>query len=215
MLFIIAAIILVKATNVEKLLDKDFIASIINPLGFFGVLLFMVIYMIGTVIFLPGTPLSIIAGFLFGSIQGTIAVVIGATLGACIAFGISRYLGKDFTERFLKGRFKKLYAYDKKLEDNGLITILFLRIVPLFPFNGLNFALGLTKIKFKDFILGTVLGIIPGSFILVNIGSNATSISSPKLYLFIFLFILLALIPTCYKGYTHYKKKRDGRENTE
>jgi len=129
-------------------------------------------------------------------------------LGASLAFGVARYLGKDFTDKILKGRFKKIYEYDKKLEDKGFITILFLRLVPLFPFNGLNFALGLTKVRFKDFLLATLIGIIPGSFVLVNIGANATDLRSPKLFIFILLFVLLALVPVSYKGYCNVRDKR-------
>ena len=205
---LIAVISFVKITNVEQYLTKEHITAMVDGAGVFGVVVFGALYALATIFFLPGTPLTIISGFLFGGVAGTVTVVIGASIGAGISFLIARYFGKEFTDRLLKDRFKKLYEYDEKLEANGFITTLFLRLVPLFPFNGLNFALGLTKVKFRDYILATFLGIIPGSFILVNIGSSATNIKSPKLYLFIGLFVLLALIPGCYKKYCNIRDKK-------
>jgi uncharacterized membrane protein YdjX (TVP38/TMEM64 family) len=88
--------------------------------------------------------------------------------------------------------------------------MLFLRLVPLFPFNGLNFALGLTRIKFRDYLFGTVIGIIPGTYVFASIGSSAKDPTGPLLYVFIGLFILLALVPTVYK-----KFKQKGKKHSE
>jgi len=101
------------------------------------------------VILLPGTPFTIASGLLFGTLYGGLVTVIGATLGATLAFFIARFFGEDFVERILKNKFKKIYEYDEKIEKKGFLVMLFLRLVPLFPFNGLNFSMGLTKIKPK------------------------------------------------------------------
>lgn len=172
-------------------------------------LAFVIVYSIATIFFLPGTPVTIAGGVIFGKFLGTIYTIIGATLGATIAFIAARALGESFVEDLLKKKYKKLYEYDKKIQRNGLAVVLFLRFVPLFPFNGLNFALGLTKVKTRDFILGTAVGIIPGSFALAFIGDSVATFSPFNLALSISLFALLALTPYFYKKYKSWK--RNGR----
>jgi len=166
LIFIVAAIYVGKFTGAKEYITRDMIEHFIGSMGVVGPLAFILVYVLGTIFFFPGTPITILGGILFGAVLGTTYAVIGATLGSAIAFTFSRYLGKDFIDKILKDKFKGINKYDKKLEDHGFITTLFLRLIPLFPFNGLNFALGLTKTKFKDFILATAIGIIPGSFIL-------------------------------------------------
>ena len=199
LLFVIVAVYIGKFTEAASYLSREAFEQTIANFGVFGPLFFMGIYFIGTIFFLPGTPLSILSGVLFGSLWGTVYVVIGATLGASVAFLVARYLAKDYIDSVLKDKFKALDKYDHKLENKGFLTTLFLRFIPLFPFNGLNFALGLTRVKFKDYFLGTLIGIIPGSFILVNLGSSSADLSSPKFYAFIGLFLFLAFVPSIYK----------------
>jgi len=206
-IFIISAVAIGKYAYDQDFLSLENIQSHAADMGVLAPLFFMTLYFFGTIFFLPGTPLTILGGVLFGSIQGTLYTVIGATLGASAAFLLTRFLGKTFVDKLLKNKFKKLNEYDNKLEENGLLTMLFLRLVPLFPFNGLNFALGVTRIKFKDFFLGTLIGIIPGSFVLTNIGSTAADMRDWKFYLFIALFLLMAVIPKIYTKIKNEKAK--------
>jgi len=205
-LFIVIVVIAVKYSGITANFNQEFISGLIMDYGIYGPIIFIFLYIIATLFFLPATPLTLASGFIFGSVFGTLYTVIGASIGAMIAFLFARFLGKDFVDKLLKKKFGKLAAYDKKLEKNGFLTTLFLRLVPLFPFNGLNFALGITKTKFRHFSLATVIGIIPGSFILANIGATATDLRSPKLYIFIGLFILLAFIPTIIKKLKNEKR---------
>jgi uncharacterized membrane protein YdjX (TVP38/TMEM64 family) len=209
--FIIAAIVLVRMTGLVRFFNKAYIEQFIGSMGPMGPLLFIGLYFFAMLFFLPGTPLSLAAGFLFGGVKGTLYIVIGASLGAGGAFLLARFLGKEFVDRILKNKFKKINEYDQKLEKNGFLTVLFLRLVPLFPFNGLNFALGLTKVTFKDYLLATVVGIIPGSLLIANIGGSATNITDPKFFLFIALFILLAAVPTMYKKIQNRPKRKKSR----
>jgi len=199
-IFLVIALFVGKFTGISVYLDKAFMENFVVSMGFYGPFIFMLIYMVGTIFFVPGSPLTLLGGLLFGPVRGTIYTVIGASIGASLAFLFSRFLGKDFVDKILKNKFKKLEEYDEKLVNNGFLTTLFLRLVPLFPFNGLNFALGLTKMKFKDFALATLIGIIPGSFILASIG-GAASAPGPMLYGFIGLFVLLGLVPLGYKRF--------------
>ncbi len=164
-----------------------------------SLLLFSGIYALATVLFLPGTPLTILAGVLFGPLAGASAVILGASVGACIAFFLTRFFGREVVDSLLSTYAHRLYEYDRKLEEKGLITILFLRLVPLFPFNVLNVTLGLTRVRALDYIIGTFFGIIPGTFAYVYFGNV---IAMPTVLgvliaiaLFGLLFIISSLLP--------------------
>jgi len=204
-LFVIVVILVIKYTNIGASLSRESIVGKVDAYGPFAPLVFIFLYILATLFFLPGTPFSLAAGFLFGTAKGTVIVVIGATIGATGAFLFSHFLGEQFVERFLKDKFKKLYEYDKKIESAGLSVMLFLRLIPLFPFNGLNFAMGLTKMKWWQFVIGTFIGIIPGTFVYVNLGATGFNILSPTFYIAIALLAVLALLPAIYK-WTKKKK---------
>jgi uncharacterized membrane protein YdjX (TVP38/TMEM64 family) len=145
-------------------------------------------------VFFPGTPLTLAGGALFGPVFGTLYTVIGATIGATCAFYFSRFFGAGMLSGSNGGLGEKLAVYNKSIERNGFLTVLFLRFVPLFPFNGLNFALGLTPIKAKDYILGTSLGIVPGTFVFVFFGDSLSSLSPLKIVVAVVCVILLSLL---------------------
>jgi len=199
-IFLILLLVLVaKFSPLGDYLSVDKVRVIVDNSGIYAPLIFILIYMVITITLLPGTPFTIASGVLFGTLQGGFLTVIGATIGATIAFLISRFFGADFVERILKDRFKKVYELDEKIEKRGFLVMLFLRLIPLFPFNGLNFAMGLTKIRLKQYFFGTLIGIIPGTMILANIGGASADISSPQFILSIVLFIMLMLILPVYK----------------
>lgn len=203
-IIILALFLGAKSTGLYDYINVDTAREKISNAGIYGPLFFILIYIIIAVTFIPGTPFTIASGVLFGTLKGGLYTVIGATIGATIAFFIARFFGEDFVEKLLKNKFKKLYEYDNKIEKHGFLVMLFFRLIPLFPFNGLNFAMGLTKIKAKHYILATLIGIIPGTFILANIGGSSSNIKSAQFIFSIALFILLMFIPFIYK----YAKKR-------
>lgn len=164
-----------------------------------SLILFAALYALATVLFLPGTPFTILAGVLFGTFTGTAVVVVGASVGAFLAFILSRFFGKEAVDAVLHTYARTIYEYDKKLEQHGLITMLFLRLVPLFPFNALNFVLGLTQVRAKDYVIGTVVGIIPGTFAYVYFGNviampTVLGVVIAALW-FVLLFIVSSLLP--------------------
>jgi len=198
----------IKAFGIQSLLSPTILRDKITAYGTIAPLVFILFYLVATILFLPGTPLTISGGLIFGKWFGTLYVVIGATIGATIAFILAKYLGEDFVEDMLKDKFKKLYEYDKKLEKNGILSVMFLRLVPIFPFNGLNFGLGLTRVKLKDFIIGTVIGIIPGSFALAFLGDSVVKYNIVNMVFAIGIFVVLAFIPTIYEKFKkQYKLK--------
>ncbi len=138
---------------------------------------FMAIYVAQTALSLPGAAiLSLAAGAVFGAVMGTVYACIAATLGAVLAFLAARYLFHDQVERRFAGRLEKL---NRELEARGINYLLFLRLVPLFPFFLINLAAGLTRLRLRTFVIGTLLGIIPGGFVYCNAGASLAAISTP------------------------------------
>ena len=128
--------------------------------GVVAPVLFMVLYTAATVLFLPGSVLTLAGGALFGPVLGTLLSLTGATAGAALAFLIARYLGADWVERRAGPRFKRL---SDGVAAEGWRFVAFVRLVPLFPFNLLNYALGLTRIPFLPYLLATWVFMFPGA----------------------------------------------------
>jgi uncharacterized membrane protein YdjX (TVP38/TMEM64 family) len=163
---------------------------------------FMAIYILPTALSLPGAAiLSLAAGAIFGSVFGTLYAVSAATVGATAAFLVARYLLRDLV---LAKFGAKLEGLNRELEERGFNYLLFLRLVPLFPFFLINLAAGLTRLPLRTFIAGTFIGIIPGGFVFVNAGAslaviNSTKdIASPRVLGSFALLGLFALIPVLY-----------------
>lgn len=129
--------------------------------------LFMVIYAIATVVFLPGSVLTLAGGALFGPVLGTFYNLTGATIGALLAFLVSRYLASDWVEQKTGGRLKQL---KQGVEKEGWRFVAFVRLVPLFPFNLLNYALGLTRIRLSHYLLTSYVCMLPGAFAYTYLG---------------------------------------------
>ena len=149
-----------------------------------------------------GLVLSLTTGFIFGRWVGTVLVVLAATLGATLAFLAARYLFADAARRRMGALGEKLSA---GFTENALNYLLFLRLVPLFPFFLVNLAPAFTKIRLETYVLGTLIGIIPGTFVYVNLGQTLGRIDSPSGLISIetigaFIFLgLLALVPVLVK----------------
>lgn len=163
---------------------------------------FMTIYIVQTALSLPGAAiLSLAAGAIFGSIMGTVYANIAATIGATLAFLVTRYLLRDV---ILNKFGSKLEGMNRELEQRGLSYLLFLRLVPLFPFFLINLAAGLTRLPLRTFFFGTMLGIIPGGFVYVNAGASLATIdslsgiASPRVLGSFALLGLFALVPVLY-----------------
>ena len=137
---------------------------------------FILIYIVATVAFLPGSVLTLGAGALFGIIQGSIYVFFGATIGATLAFLVGRYLARGWISKKIADN-QKFKAIDQAVGKEGLKIVLLTRLSPIFPFNLLNYGLGVTGVSLKDYVLGSV-GMIPGTIMYVYISSLAGSIAT-------------------------------------
>lgn len=172
---------------------------------------FVLIYVVQTAFSLPGAAiLSLAAGAIFGVLQGTLFVVSGATVGAILAFLVSRTLLRDWVVTKFGARMEGI---DRGLRENGLSYLLFLRLVPAFPFFLVNLACGVTGLPLRTYALGTLIGIIPGSLVFVNAGASLAAIetvrqvASPRVLGSFALLGLFALLPTIIDA---VKKRREG-----
>lgn len=120
----------------------------------------------------PGTPLTLLTGSLFGYFYGTFISVVGNTLGACLAFLLSRYVLQDYVQKKFLPHYPRMKKYEEKISRQGFTTVVVLRLIPLFPFNALNFLLGVSSVSFRDYALGSLIGMAPGTFLFVYFGDS-------------------------------------------
>ncbi len=139
----------------------------VKDAGVAGPILFMLVYALSTVFFLPGSVLTLAGGALFGPVLGTFYNLTGATIGATLAFLVARHLASDWVEQKTGGRLKQL---KEGVEGEGWRFVAFVRLVPLFPFNLLNYALGLTRIKLSHYIIASYLCMLPGAIAYTYLG---------------------------------------------
>jgi len=178
-------------------------------------LILILVYGIGGMFGLPGSALTLAIGALYGVIPGLFYNMIASNLAAMTGFLTARHLGRDFVARFLsarggsasggKGKWKE---FDEKTASHGFRFIFYLRLVPLFPFNGINFGAGLSKIRFTDYAVASLLGMIPGTFVytyfaasLLSGATGAKEKATFHLILSTVLFVLLSLVPVVCKRF--------------
>jgi uncharacterized membrane protein YdjX (TVP38/TMEM64 family) len=141
-------------------------------LGPLGPLVFIAIYIVACVLFVPGSILTIGAGVVFGVVRGSIYVSIAATLGATSAFLIGRYLARDWVAAKLEAN-PRFRAIDEAVAREGWKIVGLTRLSPVFPFNLLNYAFGLTRVSLRDYFFASWAGMLPGTVMYVYIGSLA------------------------------------------
>ncbi|OOY44193.1 sulfurtransferase [Solemya velum gill symbiont] len=166
LLLLIAAGIALAVVYREQL-SGDALQEWVISLGSAGPVVFMLIYIVSTLVFLPGSVLTLAGGALFGPVWGTFYNLTGATIGATLAFIIARYIASEWVE---KNSGKRVAKLKEGVEAEGWRFVAFVRLVPLFPFNLLNYALGLTRIRLLDYILATYLFMLPGGFAYTYLG---------------------------------------------
>lgn len=178
------------------------------------VLAFIGVYIVTVALSLPGaTILTLCGGAIFGSVTGTLVVNIGAIIGATLAFLVARFLLRDWVETKFG---EKLKPFNDGFSRNAVNYMLFVRLVPVFPFFLINLLSGLTQVRLPVYIFGTMVGTLPGTFVYANAGSNLASIdqlsdiASPGMLGAFALLGLFALIPTFYK---YYKGRKAAPEN--
>ncbi len=147
----------------------------VNTWGIWAPIGFILLYNVATILLIPGSILTLGSGVLFGIGWGSCYVFIAATLGATFAFLIGRYFARDWVNAKVQ-KIAKFQAIDRAIARQGLKIVFLLRLSPLFPFNLLNYALGITQVSLRDYILGS-LGMIPATILYVYIGSLAGNVA--------------------------------------
>jgi uncharacterized membrane protein YdjX (TVP38/TMEM64 family)/rhodanese-related sulfurtransferase len=167
LLFVGLAAAITLAVIYRDRFDAEALEAWIKGSGAVAPLLFMLLYAVATVLFLPGSVLTLAGGALFGPVLGTVYNLTGATLGATLAFLIARYLASDWIAAKAGGRTRQLI---NGVEGEGWRFVAFVRLVPLFPFNLLNYALGLTRLRLLHYIIATYVFMLPGAIAYTYLG---------------------------------------------
>jgi uncharacterized membrane protein YdjX (TVP38/TMEM64 family) len=168
-----------------------------NPLGVAAIL--VAFQTITAPLGFPGTPITILIGTLFGYLLGTAIALVANTLGGCFAFLLSRYVLKNYVQKKVLPHHPKIKRYEKMLTQRNFMTVALIRFLPLLPFNTFNFLFGITSISFKKFALGSFVGLIPGTFLLVYLGDSLRTLSVANIILAIIGIVILAYIGFKYK----------------
>jgi uncharacterized membrane protein YdjX (TVP38/TMEM64 family) len=202
-LALVALVVVARLTGLSGYISLDGLDRLRDWIGGFGVaapLVFIAIYVVATVAFLPGTPLSLLAGLVFGPVFGTLWAVIGATIGATLAFLVGRYAARGLVEDWTSND-EGLKRLDEGVERQGWRMLLITRLVPLFPFNLQNYAYGLTKIGLATYVLLTALCIVPGAAVFTLAGGSLASARQDPTKTFVYLgvaavlFVAVSLVP--------------------
>ncbi|MBK1989319.1 TVP38/TMEM64 family protein [Sphaerospermopsis aphanizomenoides BCCUSP55] len=171
---LVATLIIVsKIINLQELLQISVIW--VQSLGIWGPIAFILIYNLATLLFIPGSVLTLKGGCLFGLFWGSVYVLIAATTGAILAFIVGRYFSRDWVCQQLE-KHPKFQAINQAVAKEGWKIVLLTRLSPIFPFNLLNYAFGVTQVSLKDYILGSI-GIIPGTVMYVYMGSLVSNVA--------------------------------------
>ncbi len=148
----------------------------IQSLGAVGAIVFIAVYGLATVLFIPGTLLTLGGGVIFGVVLGSIYVFLGATLGATLAFLVGRYIARGWVSKKIENN-QKFSAIDTAVAREGLKIVFLTRLSPVFPFILLNYAFGVTQVSLKDYVLGCA-GMIPATILYVYLGALAGSLAT-------------------------------------
>jgi uncharacterized membrane protein YdjX (TVP38/TMEM64 family) len=150
--FLAAAVYYFRFTEPGRSISPEYVLDSIESHGpVTARMIYVAVYIVGTVLLLPGTVLSFAGAVLFGAYEGTLYTWIAAVVGSTLSFLLARWLGRDFVERLFGGRFA---AFDQRIRDHGFTGLLIIRLLPLFPFNAVNFGCGLTGIRLRRLCTG-------------------------------------------------------------
>lgn len=201
------AIICIVATSVGVYLlggiDQVQLQTWLKQAGIWAPIIYIALYTLGTILILPSTPLNMSGGAIFGPWMGTLWTSLAAVIAAVIAFIFARTSGREFVARKLAGKWQ---AMDAEMQQGGLFYMFAIRLLPIIPYGLVNFAAGLTSIKFRDYLLGTILGTVPGILPFVLLGSSG--LQALKTGDILPLFGALALTGILVGGATWYRRHR-------
>ncbi|XAS77125.1 TVP38/TMEM64 family protein [Dermatophilaceae bacterium Sec6.4] len=171
--------------------------------GVLGVLAFIALYALLSLTPIPASALTIAAGISFGLVRGILVVDVAATIGAIAALYLGRLLGRDAVRGMAGARLDSL---DELLSRRGLVSVLLVRMVPIFPFAAVNYASGLTAVKVRDYVIGTAVGILPASVAYVAVGAYGSKPGSLPFVLAVSSLVIVTVV-----GGVLARRRRQGR----
>ncbi|MEG3438227.1 TVP38/TMEM64 family protein [Pannus brasiliensis CCIBt3594] len=172
-------------------IDPEQLQAWLRRMGIWAPLLYILLYTIGTILILPSTPLNLSGGALFGVWMGTVWTTIAALVAAVVAFAFTRTIGREYTARKFRGKWE---AIDAEMQQGGLFYMFAIRLLPIIPYGLVNFAAGLTSVRFRDYLLGTFLGTVPGVLPFVLMGSGLKSLGKGDIFPLMVAFTLIAAL---------------------
>lgn len=184
-------------------IDTAKLEVLLNQLGIWAPIIYIVLYTVATLLVLPSTALNLTSGAIFGIWLGTLWTSIAAIIAAIVAFAFTRTVGREMVASNLAGRWQ---AIDAEMSQGGLFYVFAIRLLPLIPYGLVNFAAGLTSIRFRDYFLGTILGTVPGVLPFVMLGSSGLQAIKTGKYLP--LMGSLGLAGLLVGGATWYRRRR-------
>lgn len=216
--FIVAVVVIWQFTPLGDYVTRENALALLGAIRSwrFAEAAFIGLYALACVLALPGSILTLAGGAIFGVWPGTLYNLVAATLGATLAFLIARYLGRDFVAARLGGWAERL---DRRIGDHGFRTILILRVAFVVPFNAMNYASGLTSVRLRDYVLGSLVGMLPATFIYTYfadalLAGSLEARQDALLNLLIAgaLLVALALAPTVWK---RWRQRESGIKESE
>jgi uncharacterized membrane protein YdjX (TVP38/TMEM64 family) len=194
-------IITVRLLHLDQYLEKERLRHFVAGYGVWGPIIYLIIWTVAPPLFLPGLPITLVGGVLFGPVWGVIYVSFGATAGATVAFLVARYLARDWVAAKLQGT--RLATLDDKVAREGWEIVAFTRLIPIFPFFLLNYAFGLTRVRLWHYVLATFFGMLPVTVAYVYFSANVLDLFqgkfSKELLIGVLLLALVSMIPFVYK----------------
>jgi uncharacterized membrane protein YdjX (TVP38/TMEM64 family) len=201
LLLLVGAILVVRYFHLQDYLEKERLRQFIGAYGVWGPVIYLAVWTLAPPLSLPGLPITLAGGVLFGPFWGVVYTAVGATMGATLAFLVARYLARDWVAARLAGT--KIEVLDEKVAQQGWKVVAFTRLIPIFPYFLLNFAFGLTKISLTAFVVATFIFMMPLTIAYVYFSSNILDLFhgeiSRELLLGAVLVVLVSLIPWVYK----------------
>ncbi|MGL5314491.1 MAG: TVP38/TMEM64 family protein [Peptostreptococcaceae bacterium] len=202
LLILMIVIVIYKVYSLD--IGIDDIKGYIDSYGRMGPVVYIIMFSLVPLTLFPDSLLAISGGLAFGFINGYIYTTIGALIGGSISFYISRKLGRDAVKKITK---EKLDYIEQIINERGFFIIFLLRLIPLFPFDVISYGAGLTSITYKDFILATLIGTIPGIAVFTNIGAQAVNLGSSSFYISIASLLALFAVSFFLKN-RYFRKER-------
>ena len=183
-------------------IDRQQLQIWLEKMGIFAPIVYVLLYTVGTLLILPSTPLNLTGGAIFGIWWGTLWTTVAAIVAAIVAFAFTRTVGKDIIAKKFAGRWE---AIDGEIHQGGLFYMFSIRLLPIIPYGLVNFAAGLTSIRWRDYLIGTFLGTVPGVLPFVMMGAGFTALSQGNILPLMGAFALTGMLVG---GATWYRRRR-------